>query len=142
MGYVNARICTDHDKWPTALGKHGLGKCNSNGELLLSPCPEFELTVTNTLFKQRNEIKTTWMHPRSKHWHMIYFTITRHRNKNDFNSTRVIRGANCWTDHQMVRSKVAFLLRQKSKVPRSPSNSTLPNSKLRTRRRAYMKRWT
>ncbi|KAK2173527.1 hypothetical protein NP493_869g01030 [Ridgeia piscesae] len=33
----NARIGRDNDKWRLAMGKHRLGKCNSNGELLLAP---------------------------------------------------------------------------------------------------------
>ena len=123
MGDFNARIGRDSDKWPLVMGKHGIGKCNSNGELLLALCSEFELIVTNTMFKQKDERKTTWMHPRSKHWHMIDFIITRCRDKMDIHSTRVMRGANCWTDHQMLRSKVAFNLRQKQNKqgPRKPS---------------------
>ena len=31
----------------------------------------------------------------------------------DIHSTRAMRGANCWTDHQMLKSKVAFRIRQK-----------------------------
>ena len=53
------------------------------------------------------------MHPSSGHWHMIDFIITRCRDKLDIHSTRVMRGANCWTNHQMLRSKVAFRIRQK-----------------------------
>ena len=123
MGDFNARIGRDNDKWPLVMGKHGIGRCNSNGELLLALCSEFELIVTNTMFKQKDERKTTWMHPRSRHWHMIDFIITRCRDKMDIHCTRVMRGANCWTDHQMLRSKVAFSLRQKQtkRGPRKPS---------------------
>ena len=95
------------------MGKHVIGKCNSNSALLLALCSEFELIVTNTMFKQKDEPKTTWMHPRSRHWHMIDFIITRCRDKMDIHSTRVMLGANCWTDHQMLMSKVAFRIRQK-----------------------------
>ena len=90
------------------MGKQGIGKCNSNGELLLALYSEFELIVTNTILKQKDERTATWMHPRSGHWHMIDFIITRCRDKMDIHSTRAMRTANCWTDHQMLRSKVAF----------------------------------
>ena len=113
IGDFNARIGRENDTWPLVMGKHGIGKCNSNGKLLLALCSEFELIVTNTKFKQKDERKTTWMHPRSKHWHMTDFIITRCRVKMDIHSTRVMRGANCWTDHQMLRSKLAFRIRQK-----------------------------
>ena len=93
IGDFNARIGRENDKWPLVMGKHGIGKCNSNGELLLALCSEFELIVTNTMFKQKDKRKTTWMHPRSKHWHMIDFIITRCRDKMDIHSTRVMRGA-------------------------------------------------
>ena len=44
---------------------------------------------------------------------MIDFIITRCRDKMDIHSTRAMRGANCWTDHQMLRSKVALRIRQR-----------------------------
>ena len=67
IGDFNARIGRDNDKWPLVMDKHGIGKCNFNGELLLALCSEFELIVTNTMFKKKDERKTTWMHPRSGH---------------------------------------------------------------------------
>ncbi|KAK2187381.1 hypothetical protein NP493_167g00002 [Ridgeia piscesae] len=65
------------------------------------------------MLKQKDERKTTWMHPRSRHWHMIAFITTRCRDKMDIHSTRAMHGANCWTDHQMLRSKVAFRMATK-----------------------------
>ena len=114
IGDFKARIGRDKEKWPLVTGKHGIGKCNSNGELLLALCSEFELIMTNTMFKQKDERNTTWMHPRSRHWHMTDFIITRCRDKMVVHSNRAIRGANCWTDHQILRSKVAFIIRQKN----------------------------
>ncbi|KAK2160595.1 hypothetical protein NP493_1637g00009 [Ridgeia piscesae] len=114
------------------MGKNGIGKCNSNGELLLALCSEFELIVTNTMFKQKNERKTTWMHPRSRHWHMIDFIITRCRCKKDIFNTRAMRDAICWTDHQMLRSKVAFRIQQKHNRQGTSKSTKLNTAKLST----------
>ena len=132
IGDFNARIGRDNDKWTMVMGKYEIGKRNSNGELLLALCSEFELIVTNTMFKQKDERKTTWMHPRSRHWHMIDFIITRCRDKMDIHSTRAMRGANCWTDHHMLRSKVAFRVRQKHKRQGVRKPTKLNTAKLRT----------
>ena len=88
----NARIGRDNDKWSLVMGKHGIAKYNSNGELLLALSSEFELMVKNIMFKQKDERKTTRTHPRSGHWHMIDFIITRCRDKMDIHSTRAMCG--------------------------------------------------
>ena len=51
------------------------------------------------------------MHPRSKHCHMIDYCITRQRDGQDFLITRVMRGADCWTDHYLLRSKLSLRIR-------------------------------
>ena len=94
-------------------------------------CTEFDLIVTNTMFKQKNAHKTTWTHPRSRHGHMIDFIITRCRDKMDICSTRTMRGANCGTDHQMLRSRVIFSIRRKHKQIGTMKPVKLNTSKLR-----------
>ena len=120
-----------NDKWPSALGKYGIVKCNSNGELLLALCTEFDLIVTNTMFKQKDAHKTTWTHPRSRHGHMIDFIITRCRDKMDICSTRTMRGENCGTDHQMLRSRVIFSIWRKHNQKGAMKPVKLNTSKLR-----------
>ena len=51
IGDFNARIRRENAKWPLALGKYGIGKCTSNGKLLLALYTEFDLIVANTMFK-------------------------------------------------------------------------------------------
>ena len=92
----------------------------------------FDLIVPNTMFKQKDERKTTWMHPRSRHWHMIDFITTRCRDKMDIHSTRAMRGANCWTDHQMLRAKVAFRIRQKQNRQGTSKPTKLNTAKVST----------
>nr|XP_025035794.1 craniofacial development protein 2-like [Pelodiscus sinensis] len=75
---------------------------NSNNLLLLSKCAEHDLLITNTVFGMANKYKTTWMHPRSKQWHMIDYVIVRQRDIRDVLITRAMREAECWTDHRLV----------------------------------------
>ena len=80
LGDFNARVGRDYSTWPRVLGHHSVGNENSNGSLLLQTCNQNELAITNTYFQQANKYKTTWQHPRSKHWHMLDYVITRRKN--------------------------------------------------------------
>ena len=131
IGDFNARIGRENDKWRLSLGKYGIGICNSNGELLLVLCTEFDLIVTNTMFKQKDAHKTTWTHPLSRHGHMIDFIITRCRNKMSIYSTLTMRGANCGTDHHMLRSRVIFSIRKKHNQKGAMKPVKLNTDKLR-----------
>ncbi|KAL8612440.1 hypothetical protein ACOMHN_058568 [Nucella lapillus] len=79
LGDFNARVGMDSASWKGVLGPHGTGKIHSNGLLLLGLCAENDLTITNTLFRQADKYKATWMHPRSKQWHLIDYAICRRR---------------------------------------------------------------
>ena len=110
-----------------------MGKENSNSLLLLTLCSEEELTNTNTLFEQPDIHKATWMHPRSKHWHLIDYVITRRRDINDIQVPRAMRGADCWSDHVMLRCKASFRIASRHRKQPSSVKKKLDVRKLNDR---------
>lgn len=54
----------------------------------------------------KDQIQNIWMHPHSKHWHPIDYVIVRRCDIRDVLRCWAMRGAECWTDHQMIMAKV------------------------------------
>ena len=115
LGDLNARVGKDWETWES-LGHHGIGKINSNGLKLLEFCSEFNLAICNTFFHQKEKHKTTWTHPRSNLGHLIDYIITRKRDLVDVCNVRVLRSAECDSDHKMVRGKFKLRIRKKIRM--------------------------
>lgn len=114
LGDFSARVSKDSDICRAAIGKDGVGKVNSSGILLCSKCAEHWLSITNTMFRQRNNRKTTWQHPHSKQWHLSVYVIVRSRDLRDAHLTCAIKGTEaCWTDHHLVKSVLSIRMAPK-----------------------------
>nr|VZI50851.1 unnamed protein product [Spirometra erinaceieuropaei] len=129
LGDFNARVGADHTAWRGVLGPHGLRGSNDNGLLLLRTCAEHRLTLTNTFFCLKVREKATWRHPRSRQWHLLDYVLVRRRDQRDVLVTKAIAGADGWTDHRLVISKMRIRLqprrRPQGKRPPGKLNAAL-----------------
>ena len=111
LGDFNVRVGENREIWHGVIGHHGVGNINSSGLRLLSLCSELGLAISSTFFQLRDMHKTSWMHPRSKHWRLIDYVIVRRRDLNEVQLTRTMRGAECSTDHRLIRSTLRLNVR-------------------------------
>nr|VZI46851.1 unnamed protein product [Spirometra erinaceieuropaei] len=125
LGDFNARVGTDHTAWRGVLGPHGLRGSNDNGLLLLRTCAEHRLILTSTFFCLPEREKATWRHPRSRQWHLLDYVLVRRRDQRDVLVTKEIAGADGWTDHRLVISKMRIRLQ-----PRRRPQGKRPPGKL------------
>ena len=101
LGDFHARVGTDHQTWEGVIGPEGVGKCNNHGLLLLRKCAEHDFLIANTVFRLPNRNKTSWVHPRSKHWHLIDYVIVRRTDRQDVRVTKIMYGAD-YTAGQII----------------------------------------
>lgn len=133
LGDFNARVGSDTSVWGDVIGKHGVGRANSNGHLLLSLCNEFGLLVTNTIFQLPTRCKISWRHPRSNHYHLLDYVITRSSMRNDVKITRSFAIGECWSDHRLIRSKMRFTIHNPIRNNRIKPLPKIDVTKLRNR---------
>ncbi|BHF68611.1 hypothetical protein SprV_0301164800 [Sparganum proliferum] len=137
LGDFNARVCTDHAAWRGGLGIHGLKGFSDNGLLLLRTCAEHRLILTNTYLRLLMREKATWMHPRSRQWHLLDDVLVRRRDQRDMLETKAIRGVDGWTDHRLVISQMRIHLQTR----RRPRGKRPPATAAADKNVSVEKRW-
>ena len=114
LGDFNARVgVLDHNNlWSGVLVKYGLIERNIAGEELLGFCASNVLSIMNTWFQKREIHQGTWSHPATKKVHMIDFVMMRADQRVICRDVRVMRGADCWSDHMLVRAKLNVVVKR------------------------------
>lgn len=98
LGDLNAKMCADHDSWPSCLGQHGVCKWNTNDQPLLQLCVFHEVCVTNTYFHARD--------PYSKDWHQLDLIPMRRKYLRNVLMTQSFQNADCDSDHSLAYCKI------------------------------------
>ncbi|KAL8609798.1 hypothetical protein ACOMHN_052852 [Nucella lapillus] len=87
-----------------------------------------------TLFRLPTCNKTSWMHPRSKLWHLIDYATTRKRDMQDLIVTKAMCGADCWTNHRLIVSRVKLRILSVRRPQGQNTAKRLNVSKLKSRK--------
>lgn len=110
MGDLNARVGGDNEGFELAMGKHGCGEMNDNGERLASFCATNNLLIGGTIFPHKTIHKITWESPNHRDRNQIdHITINRLWRKS-LQDVRVRRGADAGSDHHLVTAKIKIKL--------------------------------
>ena len=138
LGDFNARVGvlkSDEEEWQGVVGRNGLDERNEAGEDLMQFCALNQLTVMNTWFQKKLVQYGTWTHPATKVSHMIDLVVMRAGQRMCCRDVQVMRGANCWTDHNLVRAKLRLKLpcvqgrREKKVLPFSVHKFVVPTAR-------------
>lgn len=106
LGDFNARVgCKIGDK---VVGKFGEIQRNDNGEKLIDLCTQNNLKITNGFFEHKHIHRYTWTQPTRKLKTIIDYVITGQTTSTETMDVRVSRGAECGSDHHLLKAKFYF----------------------------------
>ncbi|CAF4408867.1 unnamed protein product [Rotaria sp. Silwood2] len=108
-GDFNARVGVEQaNSAGGTVGKHAIDKQNQNGRRLVDFCLFNSFIVTNTFFPYKTVHQGTWMHPKTKQWHMLDYILVNRKFRSGVQDVRVHRGAigGIGTDHHLLRAKI------------------------------------
>ena len=114
-GDMNAKVGDDNEGYERVMGRHGLGKCNDNGERLREMCDLNELVITGTRFPHKDIHKATWVSPDGRTKNQIDHVLINKRFRNSVNDTRVYRAADIGSDHYLVCTTIKLRLKTQPK---------------------------
>ncbi|CAF3715602.1 unnamed protein product [Rotaria socialis] len=119
IGDFNARVGQEqHRTSSNVVGPHAVDTINDNGEHLVDFCSINNLIMCNTFFQHKPVHQKSWMHPGSKTWHMLDYTLVNKKFRSSVEDVRVHRTATgaIGTDHHLLRIKLKFHLNSRRKI--------------------------
>ena len=99
------------------VAKHAIDKQNQNGRRLVDFCLFNSFIVTNTFFPHKTVHQGTWMHPKTKQWHMLDYIPVNRKFRSGLQDVRVRRGdtGGIGTDHHLLQANIRLHLKCRRK---------------------------
>ena len=117
MGDFNAKVGESIKNMPT-VGQYGLGDRNDKGQELVDFCEANNLSIMNTMFKQPNRRKYTWISPGGQYRNQIDYILIQNRWKSSVYNCKTFPGADCSSDHNVLVATFQFKFQnRKEKYP-------------------------
>lgn len=127
MGDYNARIGSRGIGEELVMGPYCSGKRTRNGGKLIQLAYENNMKILNSVYKQRNNNRWTWISPDGLHKNEIDYILTTKPKM--FHDCRVINNLNFNTNHRMVRAKLHFTTSKKDRpFILKPTTTLIENS--------------
>ncbi|XP_061188858.1 uncharacterized protein LOC133197034 [Saccostrea echinata] len=111
MGDMNAKVGADNELYNRAMGRHGCGSMNENGERLVEFCTTNNYVIGGTLFPHQNIHKLTWHSPNMRDKNQIDHIMINGKWRRSLLDVRVKRGADVDSDHHLVTATIKLKLR-------------------------------
>ena len=110
IGDMNAKVGPKKPNCERAMGKHGCGVMNDNGERLVDFCLNNNYVIGGTIFAHRDIHKLTWKSPDGRTSNQIDHIIINGKWRRSLQDVRVCRGADIYSDHYLVTACVKLKL--------------------------------
>ena len=128
IGDMNAKVGYDNSNCERAMGKHGCGVMNDNGERLVDYCLNNNYVIGGTILAHRDIHKLTWKSPDGRTSNQIDHIIINGKWHRSLQDVRVCRGADIYSDHYLVTARVKLKLHKV--VPESQRRKQLDVTRL------------
>ena len=115
IGDLNAKVGADNSTYERAMGKHGCGVMNNNGERLADFCLNNNCVIRGTIFPHKSIHKLTWRSPDGRSVNQIDHVIVNGKWRRSLTDVRAFRGADVFSDHYLITATVSLKLRKVKK---------------------------
>ena len=94
------------------VGEFDLGNRNDRGNRLVEFCEAYNLMVANTWFNQHKRRRYTWKMPGDRNRYQLDYILVGQRYRNGVKNCRARPGADCNSDHNLVRLDMRIRLKR------------------------------